>query len=318
MSGGGKKLNIWIAYSDLFTNLSTFLFISALGIFAAIGSGAFGQMGPRGSGGCTVSSDIGKAMTQYSDWFEYIGSEAASKSSCSEYYRLKDVRFRLWKSERGYLTHQGRTVERPEMLKQICVPIWLAVPSKDFASAKGRVIIQGSGAWNADLPYEPKCDQLVWSQPQIGNKTFDSGREASGAVDRCFKDLADGTSQDPFCNGIRNCRDPEQAKQYPRCTQITAARRWEANAIQGCRRETARLQAGTLHQACALAPTDDANFPANLADQIMKANESDLQTLADYWSRVDFSAPIETPATPASGLPPQPGGSIVVELRFSR
>ena len=35
----GRKYNIWIAYSDLFTNLSTFLFISALGVFAAFGSG---------------------------------------------------------------------------------------------------------------------------------------------------------------------------------------------------------------------------------------------------------------------------------------
>jgi hypothetical protein len=314
---GGKKFNIWIAYSDLFTNLSTFLFISALGIFAAIGSGAFGQMGPRGSDGCTASSQVGQAMTKYSQWMEYVGSRPTSRSSCSEYYRLKDVSFKIWSPARGYLQYKGGELKRPELLKHICEPIWLAIVEPDSRRYNARVVLLGSGTANSAMPYEPKCEQLAWGRPRIGNLEFRTGHAAREAVEACYSGSPRGGPSNAFCRSLEKCRDPELAKDYSMCGQVAAARQWDDNASRACRREVARLQAGTLHRACALAPTDP-DFRDGLVERIMNSDASNIETLADQWARVDFSAPVEGRSPQRSAPPSQPGGSLLVELRFSR
>lgn len=320
---GRKKFNIWIAYSDLFTNLSTFLFISALGIFAAVGSGAFGQLGPNGSQRCTVASEIGKAMIAESELLEYIGSVAYSRSSCAEYYRVRDVAFVGWGAERGYFKRtrpgppQDRVLKRAEILKDICTPIWLTIPRKDFGAHNGRLIIQGSGTKKERWP-EPRCEQVVWTEPAIRHDRLPPGPPIR-AVRTCDRLRTDGiATADPFCRDIEKCSVEAAAKDYTLCAQVEAVRQWHGNNAAACRREAAQGQAGTLYRACALAPTDP-NFPdGRLAGGVMEDDARHVQNIPRYWAKVDFSAPIEHSFATPSLLESQPGGSIVVELRFSR
>src|ERR1044072_9200662 len=94
MSGGGKKLHVWIASSDLFTNLSTFLFISALGLLAAIGSGVLAPPGWGGSTPCAAPTRAAESLKQADGLVSEVRLGAPEPVHCVRYYRIGDFRFR--------------------------------------------------------------------------------------------------------------------------------------------------------------------------------------------------------------------------------
>lgn len=328
MSTGGKKFNIWIAYSDLFTNLSTFLFISALGLFAAFGSSTFAQLGPGGSARCTVRSDIGDSVTGASALLEYVGSARESRFSCSEYYLIKDHAFVSANSGRGDFRHlrtlQPLSAER--IFADICRPIWLAIPRKDFVGLRGRVVFQGIGSKDNSWRYQPQCQQLSRDAPRIDHPSFPEGWSAITAVNECDRPDRYDTAFLPFCRDIAKCRDPASQKLFSLCAQVAAVREWEAFSAATCRREAAQLQARTLYRMCERTPTN-ANFPdLRYLEDVFVEDARFPERRARFWGNVDYNAPIydasaAAVAAAAKGRLPlhdQPGGSVVVELRFGR
>ena len=149
---GGKKYNIWIAYSDLFTNLSAFIFISALGAFAAIGSGTRVSPGLGAFETCSIPNAVRAELEKDGSQLRRVGEglrPTGSREGCTEYYAVE--RSRYAPGEGGILDHTGRARRR-----QVITPasasrsgpqqIWSASPeatARSFSSVWRRRIMIG-------------------------------------------------------------------------------------------------------------------------------------------------------------------------------
>ncbi len=171
---GGKRFNIWIAYSDLFSNLAIFLFISAFGMLAALGSSDETSKREGGSQTgaktCDHSFDFDILLDATKDnaiGFHRISLNGAPLSSCVHAYGISNYKFRAGKADIasfGSFNKPGRWVRAPDdaLVSGLCEPLWGTITRNDFEVQRGHITIIGTGS-----PDKAICDPDVNLPPDV-------------------------------------------------------------------------------------------------------------------------------------------------------
>lgn len=167
-----KRFNIWVAYSDLFSNLAVFLFISAFGMFAAIGTGNGTVPASPAQQQCPQRQlDFGRALTEpgWSGAESLLGPsqyEILNEHTCAEDFELHDVGFPAVRPQgmpenfSGKMSEAIATVQdivdrngrklrgrRDEiLLHQLCDQLWAAATRRDLEDMHGHIVLLASAS----------------------------------------------------------------------------------------------------------------------------------------------------------------------------
>jgi len=325
----GKKYNIWIAYSDLFTNLSTFLFISALGVFAALGSGRFPTPGLGAQSTCSVPAEAEQGLlktpegsTQPPSLVARLRSSNDPPLDCVRYYRLGTARFASSDASLNNFRNPpdsgnllGRPVAPADILSRICQPIWLLISRRDFKSHEGRVVLRGipspDGDGWAQLPQQ--CEQRE-QEPKIRNWGVPENESQIGYIRACGRNVHAFN----FCGEILNCLNRREGDRNLACQRVVAVEQWNRRATLACHEQAVRQQAQTIHRFCEAAPAH-SNFQDQLyqRDVVTFVEEARYEdTRGVLWEQVSFDP--HTRSSQSSPLDALPAGSIALEVRYSR
>jgi hypothetical protein len=315
MRRSGKKFNIWIAYSDLFTNLSTFLFISALGVFAAFGSGVVDSMGTGSAHGCSIPATAKASMEAEGSLLQRAVTSVSSDRSCSEYYTIGDFRYRS-DDVTSFLSEAGERPTKEDFKSRICGQIWFTLARQDFEDAGGRIrfvsIAQAPGARD----YPTSCKAGRQAEPKLAR--FSEKRSPVFVISDC---LLKGEQAYPVCSDVLQCLSAKSEGRDSWCRSVWMVHERANQSDAACRRGVAELQAKALFDQCDGVVDGGDRFP----DHRFEADG--MQALArrpdgrrELWRRVDFdSVGRDSSGLDAlDGIPPDrmSPGSVVVELSF--
>lgn len=319
MSRRDRKYNVWIAYSDLFTNLTTFLFISALGFFAAFGSGLLAPVGVGGSTRCIAPQAASQGLvSEEGSLLKKAQSETerrSGESACTEYFSIDALRFRP-RNPAALTYEHGKRATETELRERICTPIWLTLMRRDFEQSDGRITFIGIAAPRGGEAY-PGCPAY---RPGPRIRDLPPHIPNIETIHRCRG--RDGAKAYLICPRILRCLDSQPEQRETWCRNIVAERDnyrlWAAN----CAKNTALSQAFSLYQACQSSP-DHTTFPDNRlrSDEMVDgATDSDNRQLS--WRRVRFDAiardGIAQDLPPDHPLVTEPPGSVLVQVQYGR
>ncbi len=322
MSGGGKSFNIWIAYSDLFTNLSTFLFISALGVFAAIGSGVMVSVGQGSRTECSLPKGISQSLTADNSLLEALGngiSRANGDEDCSQYFRVDGYSFKS-ADPASFSDERGHRPVPDELLRRLCQPIWLTLSLRTFDDVGGEISFVGVAEASNKPTYPGRCSAKPRGDPQIDGFPSTKVRSAISVIREC---QISGVSAYPaVCQDVLNCLKRKQGDRNGWCGKVAAAEQRGRQADLACAKAEPQQQATALYDVCESAPLN-RNFPNQLfshPNMVAGANTDD--GLRALWGRVGVDAlirdgPVPTDAAARTLLPPelqQAAGSVLIKV----
>ncbi|HEX6374553.1 MAG TPA: hypothetical protein VFZ91_02420 [Allosphingosinicella sp.] len=315
---GGKKYNIWIAYSDLFTNLSTFLFVSALGMFAAIGSGLLAPPGWGGSSPCVIPTTIQTSMQAPDSLLqkaEFKVGAVRPQESCTEYYRIAGFRFPL--SHSTVFASDDGVGATPEDFKKICTPLWLTLMRAEFERLDGRITFVGIAEPGPDDHYPASCGAFKHGPHIEGLPTTITTLET---IRRCQG--KDQLKAYRMCRTVINCLKSTASQRESGCRDVVAEydrhRLWAAN----CAKNAALAQALQVYEKCEPAPDQwgfpDYNFDS--LEMVQGAGRRDRRRLS--WRRVGFDAisrdGLAQDLSADHPLAKAPAGSVLVRVQYGR
>lgn len=320
MSSRGKKYNIWIAYSDLFTNLSTFLFISALGVFAAFGSGLLAVPGMGASRPCSMPATVRAQMEAGDSLWKIVGSGVrggGAQEGCTEYYSISGFQFRSEELS-SFTDANHRPPGRDDLQLRICKPVWLTLATGQFKSAEGRITFVGVPQSGSSNEYPASCGALRRDDQWIDG--FPRGRESLYVISDC---RLRGPQAYRICPRVLQCLEitkPDDRSSW--CRSVWAADQRGRQADAACRKAPAEEQAKTLYDQCEGAI--DSTFPDQEFERPgMRALARRRDGRSQMWGAETSFDAIPTDALsrilPANHpLAGQPAGSILVKVHYGR
>jgi hypothetical protein len=306
MAGGRKKYNIWIAYTDLFTNLSTFIFISAIGVFAAIGSGSQTPHGAAGFEACAVPSAVAAELKAGNSAITPLGPgfRRTAADGCTEYYSITE--------------HRASTSSTGIRNSRICHQVWFTANLAEFERSGGRLTFLGVAQGDRNPVYTRRCDGDRWRGrlPQF----FRASRDPMAIIGECMR--ISPTSHPSVCPFVSQCLAAQIGDRNEECQLIWDIYQHGMDSDAICRRDEAEHRAKTLYDQCngAMVPSaPDHRFRR----PDMAAGTGGRDRRRQLWSRgVDFDS--VTRSRLEQALPPRhpalslPTGSVIIELRFVR
>ncbi|RYD48235.1 MAG: hypothetical protein EOP60_16050 [Sphingomonadales bacterium] len=315
----GKKFNIWIAYSDLFTNLSTFLFIAALGVFASLGS--MDETETEKAALCTIPAEVEQRLGA-TGMLTPIEAPKRVGSSCRRYYKIDGYRFHSRAPQLQAFMAEDRRMTLEEARERVCSPLWLTLGLQAFENQQGRIIVHGVGrmdnGWATGSP-ECKPELKVPATDHLGY----GAQAASEKIEQCYAGINAGN----ICSEVSKCRKQTDEGVRPAstavCRQILAVRAWHGAEKSECLRKTAVAQAQTIASICEALPSwkyfPDGQFVDSAMSQIARFDE----TRPALWRRSGVSgfardAPVTASLDDAAKaiLSQLPAGTVVVEVRL--
>lgn len=316
---GGRKFNIWIVYSDLFTNLSTFLFVAALGVFGGLGSAVVPPEPPAPS--VPVTCDIPETVLRSLEAGSLLTPIEPGSVPCRRYYRIDGYAFQSWTSELWTFKANERALKPAEAFVKVCTPVWKAIAQRAFDDQLGRVIVHGIGRHGSLWPGQPSCPRL--KAPPSTLLTVPPGKSAIDAINECLAGVRAGT----ICSEIADCDWRRPADEL--CRQAAAIRDWDRAETAQCLRTVAVDQAQALTTLCEGWVNHHKGVPrfptTDFAGEGMSTIARFDQTRPALWRRVGTSGFVkDAPVTASSDegaqamLASQPSGAIVIELRLGR
>jgi len=308
MSGSGRRhYNIWIAYSDLFSNLATFLFISAVGIFAALGSGAVGIPGPR-QPQCRLAPPVAASLARPGSALREVDVRLAQEEGgrgCGAYYMPGEYRFQS--GTLNFVLPTGAHATAADFREKICTPVWAALANGQF---KGRISFIAVAAVKEVREYPRTCGgPLPAASPLSG---FPAHRKAADVIRECVV-----TTGDPYhvCRHVRDCMNEAFDERGPACQGIWAAYMAASQSDAACRRQVAQTQAKLLYDQCAAAigPYEDGLFHRKGTKESARRDDG-RQML---WQGVDFEARLAE-AFSGRDAPSLTPGTVLVQISSTR
>ena len=236
MRRSGKKFNIWIAYSDLFTNLSTFLFISALGVFAAFGSGVVDSLGAGSANGCEIPATAKASMEAEGSLLRRAVTSVPSGRSCSEYYTIGDFRYRS-DEVTSFLGEAGQRPTKDDFKSRICGQIWFTLARQDFAEANGRIRFVSIARSNGGRDYPTSCRAARQQEPRL--EGFSTIRSPVFVISDC---LLKGAEAYPVCSDVLQCLSANTSGRDSWCRSEWMVHERANQSDAACRRGVAELQ----------------------------------------------------------------------------
>lgn len=316
----GKKFNIWIAYSDLFTNLSTFLFIAAIGLFASLGSLAGDDVNEAPP--CAIPTEVEQRLAA-TNMLVPIGLPVRVGESCRRYYKIDGYLFHSPSDNLEDFMADGLPMSETEARERVCSPLWLTLGLQLLENRQGRIILHGVGRADNGWPGGGPSCKPVLKAPPTDLLGYSNARIASDKIEQCYNQINAGN----ICIKVDKCRqqtdDGKRPPQTETCRQILAVRAWNGAEVSECLRHTASEQAETIDGICEALPTwkdfPDGGFVGDDMSQIARFPG----TRPALWRRAGTSgfakdAPVtasldEVAQTILSKLP---AGSVVVEVRL--
>lgn len=318
MSGGGKKFNIWIAYSDMFTNLSTFLFFASLGLFATLAGGT-GSSDPDPS--CTIQEAAMASLRAEPTLVTDIQA-GDTQPGCVRYYGLSTYRFRSADANLRNLSNaEGRTLTEPEIVTHICQPIWRLISRHDFRANGGRLTLRGIAALENDWLTEPECAPRPEEEPRVDLDHMPRG-ESIARIRGCQADPLH--SFPAVCSEILRCLRLDINNRPEWCQDIFAVIEWDRRRSLSCYARATREQARTLFDICQSAPTN-GNFlgrPFNNGEYVDEARVGEQRPR--LWERVGYDSYSKVPSDAAATagqrhpLDALAAGAVVLEVQYPR
>jgi len=263
------KLNIWIAYSDLFSNLTTFVFISALGMMAAFGSGYDASKARNielARSVCLKDTDDIDAVLSRKAEGSSTGFEAAKgpdQPPCSDYFSLRGYHFVPNANKPGDNKRFGSRKPPPDpltrfvddkevpiaqstMLERFCPVLFGAAVSKHLGEDAGELKIIGTASTESGL----KCPLLTTTYvPLPGIK-----KSVSGAVLAACEDPSILAKYPTACQLVGLC------KQHPMvsgCHDVNDAVRLARANASACLEERGLQRAQAIKTKCTAELSDD-------------------------------------------------------------
>src|ERR1044072_8649823 len=290
MSGGGKKFNVWIAYSDLFTNLSTFLFISALGLFAAIGSGVLAPPGWGGSTPWAAPTRAAQSLKQADGLVSEVRLGPQDRVDCVRYYRFCDFRFRSADGSLGnFQDESGATLDEAAVLSRICMPIWRLISRRDFRASQGRLSFRGFATTNSEWPPGSLCPRRGRG-PRIMSMDIDYDGPHINVINGCRRD-PQGTFPE-YCDDILPCVNDGNGNRL--CREVQAVIDWDNRSRMACQQQAARPQAYTLYNICERAPADIRFQDQQLKDPQMVDEARDEGRRGLLWEPIEYGTHVRS------------------------
>jgi len=320
MSGGGKKFNIWIAYSDLFTNLSTFLFFASLGLFAALAGGRSAPDSQQPT--CRVAEAAAADLLRQPSFVTDI-REGGTQPECVRYYGLSTYRFRSADAHLRNLSNaDGRALSEPEIVTHICQPIWRLIARRDFRANNGRLTLRGIAALENDWLTEPPCDPRREEEPRVRHDHMPRG-ESIGRIRAC--QINPRRSFPEACPDVLRCLRWDVNDRPDWCQDMFAVIEWDRRRRLSCHARATREQARTLFDICQSAPTSGGGFvnrAFNNGDYVDEARIDEQRP--GLWERVGYDSHSKRPSddTSTTGqrqpLDALAAGAVVLEVQYQR
>jgi hypothetical protein len=284
---GGKKFNVWVVYADLFSNLSTFLFISAFGMFAALGSGALRMPTgivpnpPAVGTACSAKTPgLDNALTDkpanYTSKFAPIAGQGLSQAKCAHYFIIKDYWFAQGQTDVVAFSPSGNIRKKfndATLYRVLCQPVWgaaLEAGNNWQVTLLGLASARSSSACRTKRSTGPKMTSIV--QVAISdNRSIEmsaddiaacrAGIRSKGchAALRCLNP-GDSAYTENWCGAVRDAKsDPDK-----QC-QINVGRLRAQNFAQYCRQAVEWQHFDTK----VIAKAGEENVPVNLESKWM-------------------------------------------------
>jgi hypothetical protein len=152
MSKREGKFNIWIAYSDLFSNLTTFIFISAVGIFAAFGStNTLNGPGTLAAVRTMCETDIngvGSVLTSptFSRLAQPVLPNSLRNTVCEGYLQLHGYRFKPKSNSPSALVDRHGAAITRSATDRVCRLLLNAAAQNSLFAHNGQLVIIGTAA----------------------------------------------------------------------------------------------------------------------------------------------------------------------------
>lgn len=279
----GKKFNIWIAYADLFTNLTAFLLISSLGICALIGAGVLARLGGGDTAQCeSLQNGIAEKLTREGSWLVLDTEDEArlgdiEAGDCTAYYKIVhpgggDYRFKYDNADNPTLYHFAAGEEAHgnarSLIAGVCMPLWAALKDDSFDNANAQALFLARGVSKLSLAYPIKCrpegdgfsippDILPPRFPRHGGSPVKAIRDCESYywrqnAGKLRKGERIPYSDPPWCETIRYCLHGKGIGDD--CQLIRAMEERDRQNTLSCKRERAARQAKLLFDLCASAP----------------------------------------------------------------
>jgi hypothetical protein len=320
MKNDRKRYNVWLAYSDLFTNLSAFLFISALGVFAALGAGRSPALGVGQVGPCKVPASLETAVKHKDSVLAPLGSAAIGKYPCEINYQISGYRYQSFASDIGFFRSDdsGKSAPVDDIENRVCKPIWMALGTIDFNVRGGSVILRSVASENSGWRNAPHCSGNA-KPPPVAD--FDD-KDPLQVISDCQHNAK---SYPAYCPLVDNClHDKDDGKATATCDQITAVINWNIRHTRECLAKPAQAQAAAVSKICEDYRTKKrTQFPVKyLRDSTTMIKDAETR---DLWSEVRTDAYIaggdQGSAVPGQQPSPLEGlsaGTVVVTFQFKR
>lgn len=322
MSGGGKRFNIWIVYSDLFTNLSTFLFLAALGVFAAIGS-ANHRPGPDEAVQpvkCDLPAPLVGPLTA-GEMLKPLGPAQRRGQTCYQLFEIDGHAFTDDDDKLAAFKRSGQadgaSLGQPVLNMKVCKGVWLSLGRQEFKDLDGTIVFHGIARTDQGLwPHQKRCMAQDYP-PSVPNLPLGKLKfqDLAAAITRCKSSKGTG----PICDAVRDC---DTQPQTDRCVQAAALLDWDRARINRCVLVSAERQAASIARLCQ-AFRNDPEFPMfAFVQDGMSASARVKATLPTLWWRVSASGyGRDTASTAAMSdgskmMSKLRSGAVVVELRL--
>lgn len=323
MAQRGRKYNIWIAYADLFTNLTAFLFISAIGLFAGLGSGRLSMAKIGGEQqNCRMAPGAAGSLTQPGSLIVDQPVNANLRPPCTQFFRIGRFSFDSPDADLRHFRNGGTELKRRDVLRSICQPIWQTISRRDFVNRGGRLAFWGIGrvgnvnwhpALSCPLTNPPRGHGLLnLSDRQIARlRACRNHPTADPTVDPSMASAAPWPTE---CRSVRDCFD---APGEEPCRQMEALFAWDDREVRTCHTRAVREQAAALRTICEGAPFEYFQgriFSDNPRIYVDEARDARRATL---WERVDVRGHV-TRADQPSALDGLMVGTVVLEVQYTR
>jgi hypothetical protein len=323
---GGKKFNVWVVYADLFSNLSVFLFISAFGMFAALGSGALTPrpgLLPHTTGHPDCSKqvlDTGDAFA--GSKFTPISDKQLPPAGCAHYFALANYGYRRGSTDiilnKGSANVTSFTpwglphgvVAEATFFGKFCAPVWTAALR---ARTSRLTIIGAASSASATSCHAP--GPIRHMQVRTASIPLPHGR--SFAVTGQYIQACRSGGSARYCNVVRACPQYLDIKsnpksKYPRyCVDVNELDANDQQTPVQCLINVGQVRAQSFAQLCEKAVEWDY-FDETLVEASGEDPSSAVNLKSKWMDRVHIGGvPVTSPARKTMLR----DGAIIVELQ---
>jgi hypothetical protein len=344
MAGGGKKFNVWVAYSDIFSNLSIFLFISAFGMFAAMGLADNKHGFQVTMGGLCQAHSIEEiaAMT------DPVLKRAGSGNTVSIASAFSGIHSKIDPKEYpacGHLFGIEAAEKKPRALNLdvgdgFCLPIWRSVTRKVMESYNGHITIEGtvdetrSASCKNDPDFKAIQKHAKHADYSITNSrgrdihyslSFDTyiscGITDGNGIIRAAK-----KPNSEICQVIVNCSKDKGDAYYSDCRPVNELTDTFVWAEDSCLAKIAEKSAEYIYDRCQSVPArpgfDGGTVQKPLshesnpgASSLVPDNNNFYENLASIWkAHVSHGGVL---VRKSNGTWPLPPNSVIVKVEFN-